>query len=142
MSDEKKANDIHVYVGTKEEKEYLESIIYESENRRSLLELSRKELDKYQDKVYHSTRLIEQLEHELELLRKVIQLQREGLEYYAATSHWVGVYHADYGELSALLNENDYDFIKVDDNDQYYAGGKLARYTLKEVDELLKGESC
>jgi len=106
------------------------------------LQQSQNEIDKYQDKVYHSTRLIEQLEHEIELLRKVIQLQREGLEYYAATSHWVGVYHADYGELSALLNENDYDFIKVDDNDQYYAGGKRARQALAQVDELLKGEKC
>ena len=130
MSDEKKANDIHVYVGTKEEKEYLESIIYESENRRSLLELSRKELDKYQDKVYHSTRLIEQLEHELELLRKVIQLQREGLEKIAAikTLGDINLY-VFYKEL----DKQDLEEMCLDDTE-------LARQTLKEVDELLKGE--
>lgn len=93
-------------------------------------EQSQKELDKYQDKVYHSTRLIEQLEHELELLRKVVQLQREGLEKIAAikTLGDINLY-VFYKEL----DKQDLEEMCLDDTE-------LARYTLKEVDELLKGE--
>lgn len=89
------------------------------------------EIDKYQDKVYHSTRLIEQLEHELELLRKVVKLQREGLEMYANSANW---------DLDQLINnDEDVEEINIMNIRTEFAAGKRARQTLKEVDELLKG---
>jgi hypothetical protein len=60
----------------------------------------------------------EQAQKEIELLRKVVQLQREGLEEINIGKSKDGI---TYG---------------------MYQAHQIARQTLKQVDELLKGESC
>lgn len=56
----------------------------------------------------------------------------DALEYYAAATSWAQVYSNDYGNVSVLLNENDYDWLQVDDIESEYIGGKLARKSLAE----------
>lgn len=93
----------------------------------------REKNDHLEDKVYHSTRLVEELRlGNLELKRK-LEVAKNALEFYGEKDRWKSVKNCE-EESKIRIDAADFD-IEVIETRMVFVGGKQARQALKEIGE-------